>query len=110
MSLPACRLCGEPLARTFVYLGMSPPCQTYPSTDQIDSAETFYPLHVRVCERCLLVQLPAYIAAEDIFSDYAYFSSYSESWVAHAARFVDTMVKQLELGPSSFVVEAASND
>ncbi|MDP9221815.1 MAG: class I SAM-dependent methyltransferase [Actinomycetota bacterium] len=108
--MPACRLCGEPLVRTFVDLGMSPPCETYPSADQIDSAETFYPLHVRVCERCLLVQLPAYIAAEDIFSDYAYFSSYSDSWVAHAAQFVATMVHQLELGPSSFVIEVASND
>jgi hypothetical protein len=110
MSLPLCRLCNAPLNRTFVDLGMSPPCETYPSADQIDGPETFYPLHVRICEQCLLVQLPAYIAAEDIFSDYAYFSSYSDSWVAHAAKFVGTMVDRLGLGPDSFVVEVASND
>jgi SAM-dependent methyltransferase len=110
MSAPRCRLCGEELSRTFVDLGMSPPCETYLTADQLDGPETFYPLHVRICDRCLLVQLPAYLAAEDIFSDYAYFSSYSDSWVAHAARFVTTMVDQLGLGPSSFVVEVASND
>lgn len=110
MSLPSCRLCGTPLTRTFVDLGMSPPCESYLSADQLDQAETFYPLHVRVCTECLLVQLPAYIAAEDIFSDYAYFSSYSDSWVAHAARFVDTAVSRFGLGPDSFVVEIASND
>jgi SAM-dependent methyltransferase len=110
VNLPLCRLCQEPLRRTFVDLGMSPPCETYPSADQIDGPEVFYPLHVRICERCLLVQLPAYVAAEDIFSDYAYFSSYSDSWVAHAARFVDTMVERLDLDESSFVVEVASND
>ena len=69
---------------------MSPPCESYLTADQLDRGETFYPLHVRVCDKCLLVQLPAYIPAEDIFSDYAYFSSYSDSWVAHAQPFVDT--------------------
>jgi hypothetical protein len=88
VSAPACRLCGTPLEHTFVDLGMSPPCETYLTADQIDQGETFYPLHVRVCSQCLLVQLPAYIPAEDIFSDYAYFSSYSDSWVEHARRFV----------------------
>jgi hypothetical protein len=107
---PSCRLCGAPLETTFVDLGMSPPCETYPTADQLDGPETFYPLHVRICDRCLLVQLPAYIRAEDIFSDYAYFSSYSDSWVRHAAAFVVEMVDRLALGPSSFVVEVASND
>lgn len=89
---------------------MSPPCESYLTVEQIDAGETFYPLHVRVCGNCLLVQLPAYIAAEDIFSDYAYFSSYSDSWVAHARRFVDEAARMLPLGPDSFVVEVASND
>lgn len=89
---------------------MSPPCESYLTADQLDAGETFYPLHVRVCESCLLVQLPAYIPAEDIFSDYAYFSSYSDSWVEHARRFVEQVVLELPLGPDSFVVEVASND
>ena len=110
MSAPACRLCGAPLEHTFVDLGMSPPCETYLTADQIDQGETFYPLHVRVCSQCLLVQLPAYIPAEEIFTDYAYFSSYSDSWVEHARRFVDDAVSRLGLGPDSFVVEIASND
>jgi SAM-dependent methyltransferase len=107
---PQCRLCGEDLTRTFVDLGSSPPCESYVAADQLDAPETFYPLHVRVCESCLLVQLPAYIEAEDIFSDYAYFSSYSDSWVAHAGRFVNEMADTLGLGPDSLVVEVASND
>ncbi|MBO0882610.1 MAG: class I SAM-dependent methyltransferase [Mycobacterium sp.] len=110
MSAPRCRLCGTELTRTFVDLGMSPPCESYLSADQLDQGETFYPLHVRVCESCLLVQLPAYLAAEDIFSHYAYFSSYSDSWVAHAKRFVDGAVERLGLGDDSFIVEVASND
>ena len=89
---------------------MSPPCESYLTAAQLDAGETFYPLHVRVCENCLLVQLPAYIPAEDIFSDYAYFSSYSDSWVAHARRFVEDAARALALGPGSFVVEVASND
>lgn len=110
MSAPECRLCAAPLTHTFVDLGMSPPCESYLSADQLDQGETFYPLHVRVCPRCLLVQLPAYIPPEDIFSDYAYFSSYSDSWVRHAERFVEAAIERLELGPDSFIVEVASND
>jgi SAM-dependent methyltransferase len=109
-AVPLCRLCSAPLTETFVDLGMSPPCESYLTADQLDRGETFYPLHVRVCAECLLVQLPAYIPAEDIFSHYAYFSSYSDSWVAHAGRFVDTAVDRLGLGDGSFVVEVASND
>lgn len=105
-----CRLCATELTHTFVDLGMSPPCESYLGVDQVDGAETFYPLHVRVCSECLLVQLPAYIDAEEIFSDYAYLSSYSDSWVAHAERFVDTAVKRLSLDQDSFVIEVASND
>jgi hypothetical protein len=110
VSAPLCRLCSAELTRTFVDLGMSPPCESYLSADQLDQGETFYPLHVRICEECLLVQLPAYIPAEDIFSDYAYFSSYSDSWVKHARDYVDLAVERLGLGDGSFVVEVASND
>ncbi|MCZ2858493.1 class I SAM-dependent methyltransferase [Blastococcus sp. VKM Ac-2987] len=110
MSAPHCRLCSAPLVDTFVDLGMSPPCESYLTADQLDTAETFYPLHVRICARCLLVQLPAYIDAGDIFSHYAYFSSYSDSWVAHAKGFVEEAVGRLGLGPDSFIVEVASND
>jgi SAM-dependent methyltransferase len=106
----SCRLCGEPLTRTFVDLGMSPPCESYLRADQLDSGETFYPLNVRICDNCLLVQLPAYVAADDVFSDYLYFSSYSTSWVEHARRFVVDMQERLGLGPDSLIVEAASND
>jgi hypothetical protein len=110
MSYPRCRLCSTELRHTFVDLGMSPPCESYLTAAQLDEAERFYPLHVRVCENCLLVQLPAYIAPEDVFSDYAYFSSYSDSWVAHARRFVDDAAERLGLGGESFIVEVASND
>ena len=110
MASNVCRLCGSDLSRTFVDLGMSPPCETYLVADQLDEPETFYPLHVRVCSSCLLVQLPAYIPAEDIFSHYAYFSSFSDSWVEHAERFVEQAVARLGLGDESFVVEVASND
>ncbi len=109
-SRPACRLCGEELTRTFVDLGMSPLCESYVPADRLDGPETFYPLHVKVCSSCLLVQLPAYVAGEDIFSDYAYFSSYSDSWVEHARRYAVAMIDKLELGPNSLVTEVASND
>jgi SAM-dependent methyltransferase len=110
MSYPRCRLCYAELRHTFVDLGMSPPCESYLTASQLDAGEKFYPLHVRICESCLLVQLPAYIPPEEIFSDYAYFSSYSDSWVAHARRFVDDAATRLGLGEGSFVVEVASND
>jgi hypothetical protein len=109
-TLPRCRLCATELTHTFVDLGMSPPCESYLGADQLDQGETFYPLHVRVCPACLLVQLPAYVTAEDVFSHYAYFSSFSDSWVAHAERFVAGAVDRLGLTGGSFVVEVASND
>jgi SAM-dependent methyltransferase len=110
MNAPPCRLCGAELTTTFVDLGSSPPCESYVAADQLDQPELFYPLHVRICDTCLLVQLPAYIDAGDIFSDYAYFSSYSDSWVAHAERFVEDMMSRLLLGPGSLIAEVASND
>src|SRR5437762_11609921 len=110
MTGATCRLCSAPLTETFVDLGMSPLCESYVSAADLDGPETFYPLHVRICPACLLVQLPAYVPGEDIFSDYAYFSSYSDSWVAHAKRYADAMIGQLGLGSGSLVTEVASND
>ncbi|MDT4991889.1 MAG: hypothetical protein QOH97_1781 [Actinoplanes sp.] len=110
MTAVSCRLCGEPLTETFVDLGMSPLCESYLPAPKLDGPETFYPLHVRICSACLLVQLPAYVPGEEIFSDYAYFSSYSDSWVAHAKRYADEMTDRLGLGPGSLVAEVASND
>ncbi|SNT08504.1 Methyltransferase domain-containing protein [Asanoa hainanensis] len=110
MTTAVCRLCAAELTETFVDLGMSPLCDTYLPADRLDSAETFYPLHVRLCSSCLLVQLPEYVPGADIVSDYAYFSSFSDSWVAHAKRYADTMTEQLGLGPESLVTEVASND
>ena len=89
---------------------MSPLCESYVPAEELDEAETFYPLHVRICDSCLLVQLPAYVAGENIFSDYAYFSSYSDSWVAHAKRYAQAMIAQLDLTTDSLVTEVASND
>jgi 2-polyprenyl-3-methyl-5-hydroxy-6-metoxy-1,4-benzoquinol methylase len=109
-SLPECRLCGAELSRTFVDLGMSPLCESYVAAEHLDGPETFYPLHVRLCDSCLLVQLPAYVRGEDIFSDYAYFSSYSDSWVAHAGRYAEAMIARLGLAEGSLVTEVASND
>src|SRR3970282_2525100 len=83
---PPCRFCGTPLRHTFVDLGMSPLCQTHIAPEQLNHMEPFYPLHAYVCHQCFLVQLDEYVAPGDIFSDYAYFSSYADSWVEHARR------------------------
>ncbi len=107
---PLCRLCGTPLTRTFVDLGMSPPCEDFLTADRLDTVERFYPLNVRICTECLLVQLPAYVDPADVFVEYAYFSSFSDSWVQHAKRYADTMIDKLGLSSTSLVVEAASND
>jgi hypothetical protein len=106
----ACRACGAPLRITFADLGMSPLCESYLRADQLNQAESFYPLHVYVCEQCFLVQLQEYVQREDIFTEYAYFSSYSDSWLAHAKRYTDKMIEELVLTPASHVVEVASND
>jgi hypothetical protein len=105
-----CRLCGADLTRSFVELGMSPLCESYLAADAIDAPEVFYPLNVLICDECLLVQLPAYVSGEHIFADYAYFSSYSTSWVAHAKRYADEMTGSLGLTADSLVTEVASND
>src|ERR1700723_207004 len=105
-----CRFCGAALNRTFVDLGMSPLCESYLSVADLNRAETYYPLHAYFCERCLLVQLEQYETAENIFSDYAYFSSYSDSWLKHCENYCDQMIERFGLGKQSFVVEVASND
>lgn len=106
-----CRLCGGRQMKTFIDLGASPPCEAILSPRQVDLGEVTYPLHVRICECCLLVQVPEVIPAEDIFThDYAYFSSFSTSWIEHARRFTRSIVERLELGAASFVIEVASND
>ena len=110
MNAVQCRLCHAEVTETFVDLGMSPLCESYIPADRLDAPETFYPLHVRICSQCLLVQLPAHVSGESIFSDYLYFSSYSASWVAHAKRYADEMIERLGLGPGSLVTEVASND
>jgi 2-polyprenyl-3-methyl-5-hydroxy-6-metoxy-1,4-benzoquinol methylase len=107
---PLCRFCELPLRHTLVDLGMSPLCESYLSHDQINQMEPFYPLHVYVCGQCFLVQLEEYVGAEHIFSDYAYFSSYSDSWVEHARIYTERMVERFRLGPQHHVVELASND
>ena len=105
-----CRFCGGRLVDVFVDLGMSPLCESYLTAEQLDRPETFYPLCTYICRSCLLVQLPQYVSPDDIFGEYAYFSSYSDSWLRHARRYVDEMIDRFRLGPTSQVVEIASND
>jgi SAM-dependent methyltransferase len=110
MDAPACRFCGAALRHTFVDLGMSPLCESYVPADRVGAMEAFYPLHAKVCESCLLVQLEEFVSADAIFSEYAYFSSFSDSWVAHARKYVEMAVERFGLSADSLVVELASND
>ena len=105
-----CRFCGAVLRTTMVDLGMSPLCETFLLPQELNAPETFFPLHVRVCEHCLLAQVQEYVTPEDIFEEYAYFSSYSTAWLDHTKRYADAMTERLGLGPDSLVVELASND
>ena len=109
-SNPICRFCKTPLQHTFIDLGMSPLCESYVAADNLDKMEPFYPLHVYVCDNCFLVQLLEYVSARDIYSEYAYFSSYSDSWLEHAKIYVDMITDKLKLGSNSQVIEIASND
>lgn len=108
--LRCCRACETPLARTLVDLGASPLANSYLSREQLEEMEPFYPLHVRLCEACFLAQLEQFEPPERIFSDYAYFSSYSQSWVNHARLYVEQMLERFPLGADSLVIEVASND
>jgi 2-polyprenyl-3-methyl-5-hydroxy-6-metoxy-1,4-benzoquinol methylase len=107
---PTCRFCGARLDETFVDLGMSPLCEKYVAPDRLNEAEPFYPLHVWICRQCLLVQLEAVVTPEELFSDYAYFSSYSDSWVLHARAYCEEVVRRFGLDGNSRIVEIASND
>lgn len=106
----SCRLCGSPVERTFVDLGMSPLCESFVPADKADAMEPFFPLHALVCGDCFLVQLKEYVSPENIFEEYAYFSSYSTSWVEHARKYCVAIKDRLGLNQDSLVVELASND
>ena len=106
----ACRLCGSSGLVSVVDLGATPPCELFLTEQQLDEPELTYPLHLRVCADCLLAQLPPLITPEETFTEYAYFSSYSDSWLAHCRDYVDMISERLGLGADSLVVELASND
>ncbi|MGH3951378.1 MAG: class I SAM-dependent methyltransferase [Pseudonocardiaceae bacterium] len=105
-----CRLCGSDNLASVLDLGATPPCELILAEEQLDEPEMTYPLHLKVCANCWLAQIPPLITPEDTFTEYAYFSSYSTSWVEHARRFVHEAIDRIGLGADSFVVEVASND
>jgi len=105
-----CRLCDAPLTRTVIDLGMSPLCESFLAADQLDQMEPFYPLILRICDVCLLVQLAEYVAPEEIFTEYAYFSSFSSTFVENARTYAVGAAERLGLGGQSQVLEIASND
>ena len=108
--LGGCRFCGFPLRHTFVDLGMVPLSNSYLKPLELNQMEPFYPLHAYVCERCFLVQLQEFVSPMELFTDYAYFSSYSDSWLQHAGTYAEMMVRRFGLGMQSFIVEVGSND
>ena len=110
MKPAVCRFCAAPLRLSFADLGMSPPSNSFLEAEALNRMERFYPLHAWVCEKCFLVQLEEFETPEQIFSDYAYFSSYSESWLEHAKAYTQAMTARFGLNAASFVVEIASND
>jgi SAM-dependent methyltransferase len=105
-----CRFCATTLDLTVIDLGKSPLCESFLAADRLETMEPFFPLHVRTCTRCWLAQLPAFVAPEEIFEEYAYFSAFSDSWVEHARRYVEMISERLALTSDSLVVELASND
>ncbi|XVQ86733.1 methyltransferase domain-containing protein [Microbispora siamensis] len=108
--MTTCRLCGSAALASVVDLGATPPCERFLTREQLDEPENTYPLHLRLCTDCRLAQIPPLITPEETFTEYAYFSSYSTSWVEHARRFVAGAAERLGLSVGSFVVEVASND
>jgi SAM-dependent methyltransferase len=108
--MAGCLFCSAPLQHSVVDLGMSPLCESFLTADQLNQMEPFYPLHVYVCDRCFLVQVQEYVSPEGIFSEYAYFSSYSDSWLRHARAYADMTTARLGLTGASRVVELGSND
>ena len=110
MERKTCRFCGKPLTTTFVDLGMSPLSNAFVREQDLDKGETFYPLHAYVCSKCHLVQLEEFESPESIFEEYAYFSSYSDSWLEHCRQYVERMTVQLKLNSNASIIEIASND
>ncbi len=110
VNTPKCLFCSTPLEHTLVDLGMSPLCESILSADRVNQMEAFYPLHVRVCSNCYLAQLEAYVSAEEIFTEYAYFSSYSDTWLAQCKAYTEQVIERFNLNEKSHVVELASND
>ena len=105
-----CRFCDQPLRFTFVDLGMSPLCESFLSLEQLNQMEPFYPLHAYVCENCFLVQLEEYVSPEHIFTEYAYFSSYADTWLQQCQAYTERVSERFGLNENSFVVEVGSND
>jgi 2-polyprenyl-3-methyl-5-hydroxy-6-metoxy-1,4-benzoquinol methylase len=105
-----CRFCKTALQHTFVDLGMSPLCESFLRPEQVNQMEAFYPLHVFVCDQCFLVQLEEFVSPEKIFTEYAYFSAFSDSWLEHSRRYTEQMIERFHLSGKSLVVELASND
>jgi SAM-dependent methyltransferase len=105
-----CRLCESENLLSVLDLGATPPCESFLTAADLDEPEQTYPLHLRLCEECLLLQIPALITPEETFTEYAYFSSFSDSWVQHAKKFVAEATEGLGLNRESFVIEVASND
>jgi len=105
-----CRACGSELNKTFVNLGMSPLSNSYVKDEDLSKMEPFYPLHAFVCDKCFLVQLEEFQSPSQIFSDYAYFSSYSQSWLEHSKNYVEMMTSRFAFDSNSFITEIASND
>jgi SAM-dependent methyltransferase len=106
---PKCRFCGEPLTTTLIDLGVMPLANSYVTSAQAGN-ERLFPLHLRVCSGCLLVQASDSVPPDAIFSNYAYFSSVTDSWVEHAQRYTEAAIARFKLDPSSLVIEVASND
>ncbi|GAB2657783.1 class I SAM-dependent methyltransferase [Prescottella soli] len=105
-----CRLCDSERLVSVLDLGATPPCELFLTTEDLDLPESTYPLHLRLCADCMLLQIPALVTPEDTFTEYAYFSSYSDTWVEHARQFVDQSISRLGLDRSSSIIEVASND
>lgn len=109
-ALYSCRFCGRPLRDQVVDLGKSPLCESYLTQEQLKTGEIFYPIQAFVCADCFLVQVPELVSGEDIYSHYAYFSSYSDSWLQHARNYTDMIIQRLSLHKNSRIIEIASND
>lgn len=107
---PACRLCGTALGVPVVDLGTSPLCEHYVAQADLDRMEPFYPLRLSLCPSCGLAQLPVYVPPDQIFTEYAYFSSFSRSWLAHSRTYAERMIRERNLTGDSLVIEVASND